>query len=93
MLFFVKVRINVDKLEELGHKLSSGELDITPIQSTYCVQDDPTVGLNIWEAEDQADFEARFEPHKAYYADVMEITPVMTPEESQKMLMEQSNMM
>jgi hypothetical protein len=88
MLFFVKVRIDVSKLAELGQKLQRGELDTSRVKSTYCIKDDPSVGLNIWEAENQEDFEKAFEPHKAYYADVMEITPVIPPEEAQTILME-----
>ncbi len=89
MLFFVKVRINMDKLQELGMKLSEGELDTTDLISTYCVKDDPTVGLNIWEAENEDDFRIKFEPHKAYYSEIMELFPVITPEESKELLMSQ----
>jgi hypothetical protein len=79
----------MNKLAELGQKLQSGELDTSNIKSTHCIKDDPTVGLNIWEAGDKADFDKKFEPHKKYYAEVMEITPVIPVEESQKILMEQ----
>jgi hypothetical protein len=89
MLFFVKVRIDINKLAELGEKLQSGELDKSSLKSTYCLQDDPAVGLNIWEAKDKKDFEIKFEPHREYYAEVLEIAPVILPAESQKLLMAQ----
>jgi hypothetical protein len=87
MLFFVKVRVDVTKLAELGQKLRAGALRTHPV-STYCLQADPAVGLNIWEAESQEAFEQAFAPHKEYYSAVMEIVPVITPLEAQKILME-----
>ena len=89
MLFFVKVRIDVDKLVELGQKLQSKELDTSNMLSTYCIEQDPAVGLSIWEAEDQAEFEAKLEPLKAYYAEVIEIIPVITAVQAQQALMAQ----
>lgn len=88
MLFFVKVRIDLNKLADLGQKLQRGEFETHPL-STYCLKDDPSVGLNIWEAEDQEDFDNKFAPHRAFYADVMEVTPVITAGEAQKVLMDQ----
>jgi hypothetical protein len=89
MLFFGKVRINVSKLAELGQKLQNGELDLSLTKSTYCLQDDPSVGLNIWEADSLEDLEQRLAPHKVYYAEVSDVTPVILPTEAQKLLMEQ----
>jgi hypothetical protein len=86
MLFFVKVRVDVTKLNEFGQKLQTGALSTHPL-ITYCLQDDPTVGLNIWEAEDQEAFEKAFAPHREYYASVMEVTPVITSQEAQRILM------
>jgi hypothetical protein len=88
MLFYVKVRIDVSKLAELGRKIQSGEFDAHP-KSTYCLQDDPSVGLNIWEAADLADFERKFAPQREYYADVYEVTPVITATEAQQLLAKQ----
>jgi hypothetical protein len=73
--------------EALCHKNTNGHYIVK--SSTYCIKDDPTVGLSIWEADDKADFDKKFEPHKKYYADVLEITPVIPAEESKKILMEQ----
>ena len=88
MLFFVKVRVDVSKLGEFGRKIQSGELSTHP-QSTYCLQKDPSVGLNIWEAADLDDFERKFAPHREYYAAVYEVTPVITATEAQQVLVKQ----
>ncbi len=89
MLYFVKVRINLDKLPELGEKLANGTLKTDFIKYTFCIKDDPSVGVNIWEVKNEADFEEKFAPHKAFYQEVIEITPVITSEESQQLLMAQ----
>ena len=86
MFFFVKVRINSQKLMELGQKLKAGGLATHPV-STYCLQDDPEVGLNIWEARDREDFEKAFSPHREFYSEIIEVTPVILPEESMHILM------
>lgn len=88
MLFFVKVRIDVSKLAEFGRKLQAGTFHAHPL-STYCLKDDPAVGINIWEAEDRETFEKAFAPQREYYAEVMEVTPVITAQEAQRILMEQ----
>ncbi len=88
MLFFVKVRLDLNKLGELGQRLQAGTLPTHPV-STYCHQADPAVGLNIWEAADRDAFERAFAPHRAYYAEVLEITPVLTAQEAQRILMAQ----
>jgi hypothetical protein len=82
MLFLVKVRIDVAKMAEMGARLQSGELDKSNLRSTYCLRDDPAVGLNIWEADSEAEFNRVFAPHKEYYKEVYEVTPVITPLES-----------
>ena len=86
--FFVKVRIDTSKMMELGQKLQSGELDTSNILMTYCIKDDPTVGLNIWQAESQESFEEVFAHHKKYYKDVIEIIQVVTPGEAMKLIIE-----
>lgn len=88
MLFFVKVRVDVGKLVELGQKLQAGAFQTHPL-STYCLKEDPSVGLNIWEADNREAFEKAFAPHREYYSEVMEIVPVVTPQEAQGMLMSQ----
>ena len=87
MLLFVKVRIDVTKLAELGRKIQSGGFTTHPT-STYCLRDDPSVGLNIWEAADPEDFERKFAPHREYYTEV-EVTPVVTAAEAQLLLAKQ----
>jgi predicted DNA-binding protein len=85
--YFVKVRIDTDKMGELGQKIQSGELDTSKTLMTFCVQNDPTVGVSFWKAKDEKDFEATFSEHRSYYKEILEITPVITPMESMKLLM------
>jgi hypothetical protein len=86
MLFFVKVRIDVTQMAEMGRRLADGTLDRSALRSTYCHAFDPEVGLNIWEAETPEEFRRLFAPHRAYYRDVIEVTPVVTPPEAMAML-------
>jgi hypothetical protein len=88
MLFFVKVRVDIDKLAEFGKQLQMGALKTHPL-STYCLKEDPSIGLNIWEAESQEAFELAFAPHKEYYSEVIETVPIISAQEAQKILMEQ----
>ena len=88
MLFFVKVQVDVRKLAEFGQKLQAGAFSAHPL-STYCLKDDPSIGLNIWEAESREAFEKAFAPQREYYSAVMEVTPVITPQEAQRILMAQ----
>jgi hypothetical protein len=88
MLFFVKVQVDVNKLAELGQKLQAGAFHAHPV-STYCLESDPTIGLNIWEAESREAFEQAFAPQREYYSAVLEIAPVITPQEAQKILVAQ----
>ena len=90
MLFFVKVRIDSNKLAELGAKLQTGELDTSHIVHTHCFREDPAVGMSIWEVEDFATLENELKPFQPYYAETMEIIPVVTTNEAQIMLMEAS---
>lgn len=85
MLFFVKVRLDVNKLGEFAQRLQAGAFSAHPI-STYCLQADPSVGLNIWEAADREAFERAFAPQREYYAEVLEVIPVITPQEAQQIL-------
>ncbi len=87
MLFFVKARIDVKKMMEFGNKLQNGELTSHTL-NVYCLKDDPSVGLAIWQAESLEDFEAKFEPHREFYQEVMVVEPVIEASESQKILMQ-----
>lgn len=53
------------------------------------ILDDPSVGLNIWEAADIQEFEHIFAPHREYYAEVYEVTPIITATEAQQLLVKQ----
>ena len=57
LFFFVKVRIDTNKMMELGQKLQSGELDTSHTIMTYCVKDDPTVGISFWKSDSQKSFD------------------------------------
>jgi hypothetical protein len=80
--------VDINQLVEFGQKLQAGAFHAHPV-STYCLKNDPTIGLNIWEADSPEAFEQAFAPQRKYYAAVMEIVPVITPQEAQKILMEQ----
>jgi hypothetical protein len=88
MFFFVKVRIDTTKMPEFGQKLQNGGIDTSHIILTYCIKDDPTVGLSFWHAESQKNFEDVFAQHRIYYKEVIEIIPVITPMESMKLIIE-----
>jgi hypothetical protein len=88
MLFFVKVRIDTAKMMELGQKLQSSELDTSQIIMTYCIKDDPAVGMGFWQADNQKSFEEVFAQHRVFYKEVLEIIPVITPMDSMKLIME-----
>ena len=88
MLFFVKVRIDIDHIDELGRRLADGTLDRSALRSTHCHRFDPEVGLNIWEADSPTEFWQQFTPHRAYYRDLLEVTPVITPGEAMHLLLE-----
>jgi len=88
MLFFVKVRIDTKKMLEFGQKLQNGEIDTSHTIMTYCIKDDPTVGISFWHADSQKSFEEVFAQHSVYYQQVIEIIPVITPMESMKLIMD-----
>ena len=87
MLFFVKVRIDTTKMVEFGQKLQCGELDTSLIIMTYCVKDDPAVGMSFWQADSQTSFEEVFDKHRVFYKEVMEIIPIITPMDSMNQLL------
>lgn len=87
MLFFVKVRIDVTQMPEMGRRLADGTLDRSALRSTHCYAADPEVGLNIWEAEDATELRRLLAPHRAYYRDVIEVTPVVTAPEAMALLL------
>ncbi len=84
--YLVKVRINTDLLAELSQKLQNNDLDRSMYLFTYCLKDDPTVGVSLWTADDRKHFDKIFAPHKAYYKNVIEIDEVVTPEESMQLI-------
>ena len=91
MFFFIKVRIDTAKMMEFEQKLQNGEIDTSHTIMTYCIKDDPTVGLNFWYADSQREFEEVFAQHRVYYKEVLDITPVITPMDSMKLIIENMN--
>ncbi|MCE1187843.1 MAG: hypothetical protein LWX56_01780 [Ignavibacteria bacterium] len=83
MKIFVKARVDNSKISELAKALLSGDLDTSHIKSTYFYKGDPTLGISIWEARDMDAFNEQFTPHKAYYAEVIEIAEMINPMEAQ----------
>jgi hypothetical protein len=90
-LFYVKVRIDPDKMTEFGQKLQSGEIDTSQILLTYCLANDPAVGISFWKARSKNDFEEVFAQHSPFYKEIIEIKPVISPMESMKLILEQMN--
>jgi len=88
MLFFVKVRIDTDKMMEFGQKLQNGEIDTSHTIMTYCIKEDPSVGLSFWHADSQESFEKVFLQHKVYYKEIVEVIQVVTPMDSMKLILE-----
>jgi len=88
MLYFIKVRIDTTKMIEFGQKLQNGEIDTSHTMMTYCIEDDPTVGLNFWHADSPADFENIFAQHRPYYKEIIETIRVITPMNAMKLIME-----
>ena len=88
LFYFIKVRIDTSKMMEFGQKLQNGDIDTSHTIMTYCIKDDPTVGLNFWHADSQQEFEEVFAQHRVYYKEVLEILPVITPMDAMKLIME-----
>ena len=91
MFYFVKVRIDTTKMLEFGHKLQNGEIDTSHTILTYCIDNDPTIGLNFWHANSREDFENILAQYKPYYKEIIETTKVITPMNAMKLIMENIN--
>jgi hypothetical protein len=79
MVFLVRVRVNLETMQEFGLQLMKNELDRSCIRGeTHCLKDDPAVGYSIWEAPSREAFDATFGPWRKYYTDV-EVSEVITP--------------
>lgn len=78
MLFFVKARLDVNN--------QTNDLDLSAVLFTFYLEDDPATELSVWEARDTADFHAIFLPHRPYYAEVLEITPVVEHHDAMRLL-------
>jgi hypothetical protein len=89
MLFFVKVRIDTHKLLSFAQELQSGKIS-THAESSFCLKSDPSVGLNIWRADSISDLHEKLQQHKKFYKEIIEISEVITPQESFKLLMDEA---
>jgi hypothetical protein len=87
MLLFVKARVRRETLPEFGRKLAAGEFGPSPVAWTFCLAEDPAVGLSLWEVASMADFEARFALQRPYYDDLLEVREVVTAPEAMRRLM------
>jgi len=87
-MFLVKVRIDVARMAEFGLKLGSGELDRSHTVFTYCLKDDPSVGMSLWTADDRAHFDRIIAPHAAYYREIIEVREAVRPEEAMRLILE-----
>ncbi|MGC4120080.1 MAG: hypothetical protein QM765_36970 [Myxococcales bacterium] len=90
MLFCVRVRLEMSRFAELGKKLATKELDRSSIRATYCLEEDPAVGISIWEAEDRQDLDRKLAPFLPFYEQVREVLPVVSAEEAQRRLIPRS---
>jgi hypothetical protein len=87
ILYLVKVRIDTDLIMELGQRLQSGDLDISRMAFTYCLKDDPSVGISLWMAESKEHFEKIFAPCRLYYKEVMDIQEVIFPQDAMNLIL------
>ena len=79
MLFYIKARVNILKMAEFGQKLFSGELDRSQTVSSYCLKEDPEVGINIWETENREELDRLLEQYKPYFTEIIELKEVIKP--------------
>ncbi|HMA65213.1 MAG: hypothetical protein ACM31E_06630, partial [Fibrobacterota bacterium] len=87
---FVKVRIDTTMLNSFAQELQSGVIT-THAESSFCLKGDPSVGLNIWSADSIDNLHEKLLAHKKFYKEILEISEVITPKESFKMLMQMSS--
>jgi hypothetical protein len=89
MYFFVKVRIDEANMMEFGQKLQHGQIDTSHTIITYCLKEDPTVGLNFWCVDTIEEFEKVLEQYRPYYKEIIETIQVVTPMNAMTLILEQ----
>lgn len=87
MFFIGKVKVNTYMLSEFGQKLSNNEMNGSHVRAAFCLKEDPSIGLNIWEAESRADLEKILITYRPYFSEIIEIKELITPQESFVFLM------
>ena len=90
MFFFGKVRVNTERLTEFGQKLFNNELQRNHVKFSFCLKNDPEIGLNIWEAENRAELEKILLTYKPYFSEIIEIKELISPQESFTILMKEA---
>ena len=90
MFFFGKVRVNTERLTEFGQKLFKNELQRNHVKFSFCLKNDPEIGLNIWEAENRAELEKILLTYKPYFSEIIEIKELISPQESFTILMKEA---
>jgi hypothetical protein len=88
MLYLVKVRVEIKTLAEFGRALREGRLDRSSIVATYCLEDDPAVGLGILEVADERELARKLDPWRPFYAEA-EVSRLVTPAEAEQLLLQQ----
>jgi hypothetical protein len=86
-LFLVKVRVSLPRMGRFAQTLQKGELDRSAIRMTYCVRDDPAVGVGIWETASDEELERKLRPWREFYESV-EVQRLVTPAEAMALLSE-----
>lgn len=83
MLFYVKIQLLMDKMQELNEKSSKGEVPSPAQYSTiYCSTEKPGLGYTIFSVEDRAQLDEILNKLKPY-SEVYEIAPIITLSEFQ----------
>ena len=90
MFFFGKVKVNTENLPEFGQKLFNNELQRNHVKFSFCLKNNPAIGLNIWEAESRAELEKILLTYKPYFSEIIEIKELITPRESFEFLMKEA---
>jgi len=82
MRFLVKVKVNTAKLKAFGEILQNNGLDRSCIRGeTFCLEEDPSIGYSIWEAESRKEFDEKFKNWEEFYSE-KDIREIISPKEA-----------
>lgn len=83
MLFYVKIKLRMDKMGEMLEKSSKGEIPSPAKYSTiYCSSSDPGLGYSIFNVESKAHLDEILDKLKPY-SEVYEVDNIVTLAEFQ----------